>query len=146
MAGFVKGDIVIIPFPNKMKTILFIVGKTRTGFDAYREEAGNNLIATTGADMAELKANIMEAYNLYLEDKNVPLISLDQITFQYDLPSFFDFYKEINASALGKRIGIHKSLISEYANGKRKPSEKQVKKILGGVKELAKELSALNLA
>jgi predicted transcriptional regulator len=56
------------------------------------------------------------------------------------------FYKEINASALGKRIGMHKSLISEYVNGKRKPSEKQVQKILGDVKELAKKLSALNLA
>jgi len=129
-----------------MKTIQFIVGKTRTGFDAYREEAGNSLIATTGADMAELKANILEAYNLYLQDKNAPPITPDQIILQYDIPSFFEFYKEINASALGKRIGMHKSLISEYVNGKRKPSEKQVQKILGGVKELAKELSALNLA
>jgi hypothetical protein len=129
-----------------MKTIQFIVGKTQTGFDAYREETGNNLIATTGADMAELKANIMEAYNLYLSDKNVPPITPDRITLQFDIPSFFEFYKEINASALGKRIGMHKSLISEYVNGKRKPSEKQVQKILGGVKELARELSGLNLA
>jgi hypothetical protein len=58
-----------------MKPIKFIVGKTRTGFDAYREEAGNNLIATTGVDMAELKTNIQEAYNLYLKDKNVPPIT-----------------------------------------------------------------------
>jgi transcriptional regulator with XRE-family HTH domain len=129
-----------------MKTILFIVGKTRTGFDAYREEAGNNLIATTGSNMIELKENILEAYNLYLSDSKVPSISIDQIDFQYDLPSFFEFYKEINASALGKRIGMHKSLISEYANGRRKPSAKQVKKILYGVKELAKELSELDLA
>ncbi len=129
-----------------MKSIIFIVGKTQTGFDAYREEAGNNLIATTGSNMIELKENILEAYNLYLSDSKVPAISIDQITFQYDLPSFFEFYKEINASALGKRIGMHKSLISEYVNGKRKPSEKQVKKILGGVKELAKELSELDLA
>ena len=69
-----------------------------------------------------------------------------RITLQFDIPSFFEFYKEINASALGKRIGMHKSLISEYVNGKRKPSEKQVQKILGGVKELARELSGLNLA
>jgi len=95
-----------------MKTILFIVGKTRTGFDAYREEAGNNLIATTGSNITELKENILEAYNLYLSDSEVPAISIDQITFQFDLPSFFEFYKEINASALGKRIGMHKSLIS----------------------------------
>jgi len=129
-----------------MKTVQFIVGKTRTGFDAYREEPGNSLIATTGVDMAELKTNIQEAYNLYLKDKNAPAITPDQIVLQYDIPSFFEFYKEINASALGKRIGMHKSLISEYVNGKRKPSEKQVQKILGGVRELAKELSALNLA
>jgi hypothetical protein len=110
-----------------MKTIEFIIGKTQTGFDAYREEPGNNLIATTGANISELKTNIVEAYNLYLQEKTDPPIVADQITFKYDIPSFFEFYKEINASALGKRIGMHKSLLSEYVNGKRKPSDKQVK-------------------
>ncbi|MOA67418.1 hypothetical protein D3C78_1945830 [compost metagenome] len=64
---------------------------------------------------------------------------------KYDLASFFEFYKEINVSALGKRIGMQKTLLSEYKNGNRKPSDKQVNKILTGIKELGRELSELEL-
>jgi hypothetical protein len=128
-----------------MKTIQFTVEKTSDGFSAYREEHGNNLIATMGADLKDLKSNIVEAYNLYQSESPKNQISEGQINLQFDLPSFFEFYNEINASALGKRIGMHKSLISEYANGKRKPSDKQVKKILTGIRELGRELTELDI-
>ena len=129
-----------------MKNIQFIVEKTSDGFSAYREEPGNNLITTLGTDLKELKSNIVQAYNLYQSENPKNKINDAQISLQFDLPSFFEFYNEINASALGKRIGMHKSLISEYVNGKRKPSGKQVKKILTGIKELGKELTELDIA
>jgi len=129
-----------------MKKIKFTVGKTSTGFDAYTEENEKIVAITTGSHLAELKTNALEAYNLYLDEKEKPGISSDQLNFEFDLPSFFEFYKEINASALGKRVGIHKSLLSEYVNGKRKPSEKQVQKILRGIKAIGRELSELELA
>jgi hypothetical protein len=49
-------------------------------------------------------------------------------------------------SAPGNRTGMHKSLLSEYINGKRTLSGKQVIKILNGVKELGKELTQLEIA
>jgi hypothetical protein len=36
---------------------------------------------------------------------------------------------------------MHKSLLSEYVNGKRQPSEKQAEKVLQGIRDLGKELS-----
>ena len=129
-----------------MKNIRFIVEKTSDGFTAYREEPGNNLISTMGDDLKELKSNLIQAHNLYQSENPKNQINESQIALQCDLPSFFEFYDEINASALGKRIGMHKSLISEYVNGKRKPSDKQVRKILTGIKELGRELTELEIA
>ncbi|MDB5280966.1 MAG: transcriptional regulator [Bacteroidota bacterium] len=128
-----------------MKNHTFTVGKTNTGFDAYYEENELIVAVTTGSNIAELKNNALEAYNLYAEESKKKPATIEQIAFKYDLASFFEFYKEINASALGQRIGMQKSLLSEYVNGKRRPSEKQVSRILNGIKQLGKELSELEL-
>ena len=129
-----------------MNNIRFIVEKTSDGFTAYREEQGNNSISTVGDDLKELKSNAVQAYNLYQNENPKKQVNESQIALQCDLPSFFEFYDEINASALGKRIGMHKSLMSEYVNGKRKPSDKQVRRILTGIKELGRELTELEIA
>jgi len=127
-----------------MKLFKFNVEKTSTGYSAYREEK-DGIIATTGDNLTELRKNILEAYNLYLSANNKANLTADHIALQFDIPSFFEFYPEINTSALGNRIGMHKSLLSEYINGKRVPSNKQVHKILLGVKELGKELTQLEI-
>lgn len=128
-----------------MTKIKFTVGKTSTGFDAYYEKGDTIVAVTTGGNIAELRKNAVEAYNLYAEEVGQAAINEDQLTLKYDLASFFEFYKEISASGLGARIGMSKTLLSEYVNGKRKPSDKQVLKILNGIKELGKELSELEL-
>ena len=129
-----------------MAPIKFIVGKTATGYDAYSEVNEQIVAVTTGTNLAELKTNALEAYNLYLEEKKKPQIIIDQIKLEFDLPSFFEFYKEINASGLAKRIGMHKSLLSEYINGKRKPSEKQTEKVFEGIRQLGKELNEIEFS
>jgi len=127
-----------------MKKVDFIIEKGKDGYGAYREEK-DGVIATMGDSVAEIKANIVEAYNLYAEESGKAAIEADQVGLKYDLASFFEFYQEINVSALGKRIGMQKSLLSEYKNGNRKPSDKQVTRILTGIKELGMELASLEL-
>lgn len=127
-----------------MKQIDFVIEKGKDGYGAYREEAGG-VIATMGNTVQEIKKNILEAYNLFACETGKSEIIEDQVNLKYDLASFFDFYKEINVSALGKRIGMQKSVLSAYKNGNRTPSDKQVKKILTGIKDLGKELSELEL-
>ncbi|MEO6522253.1 MAG: helix-turn-helix transcriptional regulator [Mucilaginibacter sp.] len=127
-----------------MKKVDFIIEKGQDGYGAYREEAGG-LVSTMGDTVSEIRTNIVEAYNMYASEAGKSEITTDQIELKYDLPSFFEFYREINASALGKRIGMHKSLLSEYINGGKKPSDNQVKRILTGIKELGRELSELEL-
>jgi hypothetical protein len=128
-----------------MTLIKFTVGKTSTGYDAYYEKNEKILAITTGDTLSELKANALEAYNLYAEISKSKQITADQIVLEFDVPSFFEFYEVINARALSKRIGMNNSLLSHYIKGVKKPSGKQVHKILEGIKEIGKELSKLEL-
>ena len=127
-----------------MKKIVFIVEKTDTGFSAYAED--DQIPAATSADtMAELRINIVDAYNSIAELKGLPQVGINEINIQLDLPQFFNYYNVINASALGARIGMDKTLLSQYVNGHKKPGPKQVKRIMDGIKQLGSELSSLEL-
>ncbi|MEX2336138.1 MAG: hypothetical protein WD555_02570 [Fulvivirga sp.] len=120
-----------------MKKIIVIVEKTHTGYSAYSEAYP---AFTTGKTMDELKYNMIEGLNLYFEDKDRK-ITIDDLSFLLDLESFFDLYPVINASALSKKVGMNKTLLSQYVTGKKKPSEKQVQRILAGVRQVGEELS-----
>lgn len=128
-----------------MKKIVFIIEKTADGFSAYADS--DNIPAATSADtMAELRINIVDAYNSVAKLKGWPEVTIDEINVQLDLPQFFDYYKIINASALGTRIGMDKTLLSQYVNGHKKAGPKQIQRILNGIRQLGSELSSLEFA
>jgi transcriptional regulator with XRE-family HTH domain len=129
-----------------MKPLTFIVEKTSTGFSAYAEDFNKYPVGTTGQTVPELKSNILAAINLHQDYHNDHLYEIPDIVLKYDLTNFFEFYKEINAKSLAKRVGMNQTLLSQYINGKKEPSVKQVSKILQGVRELGKELSDLEIA
>lgn len=119
--------------------IEMIVEKTKTGYSAF---ASKYPVYTTGARLEELKANMLEAINLFFEAKG-KTISEDDLKITLDLPQFFEFYKVINAKALSEKIGINQSLLAQYINGVKKPSPKQTKRILTGVQQVGKELASI---
>ncbi|MNE67405.1 hypothetical protein D3C80_1630100 [compost metagenome] len=96
--------------------------------------------------MSELKVNMVDAFNTFLELRDNPLITEEELKITLDLSQFFTFYKEINSKALASRIGMNESLLSQYVNGQKKPSEKQLDKILNGIRSLGRELAAIDLA
>ncbi|NVO33141.1 helix-turn-helix domain-containing protein [Hymenobacter lapidiphilus] len=119
-----------------------IVEKTSTGYSAYCEAVG---AFTTGVNADELKANIVAVLNLALGD-TAPGVTIDDAKLTCDLPSFFDAYKVINASALAKRLGMTQSLLSQYISGVKTPSEKQTHRILEGIRQVGRELSEMEFA
>ncbi len=125
----------------KIKEISAIVEKTKTGFSAYAEKYN---VYTTGATFTELLANITEALNLYFEDQNI-VIKPNQVKFHIDLKQFFQHYKVLNARYLADRIGMNATLLSQYVQGRKIPSEKQTEKILLGIQEIGRELSDVSL-
>ena len=116
------------------------IERTRTGYSAY---ATKFPVFTVGKSLEELKANILEAVNLYLEDQKMTVTAND-IRVSVDLPSFFEFYKVINAKALSARIGMNQSLLAQYINGNKKPSPAQTTRILKGVQQVGKELASIS--
>jgi transcriptional regulator with XRE-family HTH domain len=92
-----------------------------------------------------LKSNLVKALNFSAEEGGVNYV-LEDLTFDYDLESFFSFYKVINAKALSDRIGMNQSLLAQYIKGIKKPSSKQLKRILKGVQDIGKELTEVELS
>ena len=123
------------------KRIKATVEKTDTGFSAYANEYS---VYTTGQTITELLHNLVEALSLHFEDDNV-IISSDNIKFEIDLQQFFQYYRVINAKFLARRIGMNETLLSQYVQGRKKPSVKQTEKILEGIHQIGQELTDISL-
>ncbi len=103
----------------------------------------NQFIATEAETFEKLNAGILDALNFTFEEFDVEY-SLDDLRFKFDLESFFDFYKVINAKALSERIGMNQSLLAQYIKGIKKPSPAQTKRILEGVQQIGRELTEVS--
>lgn len=123
----------------KKPKIKITVVKEDTGYSANSLVNGN-FIATEAETFEELNTMVLEAINLAFEEKGF-IYTIEEIQFEYDLESFFDFYKVINAKALSKRIGMNQSLLAQYIKGIKKPSVIQTKRILRGVQQIGRELT-----
>jgi len=121
---------------NKSK-INIKVTKEETGYSAFAN-IGDDFVGTQGETWDELKEMLLDALNLAHEDKGL-LYTIEDLQFDYDLESFFAFYKVINAKALSARIGMNQSLLSQYISGIKKPSPKQTQKILKGVQQIGSD-------
>lgn len=119
--------------------IKITVTKEDTGYSA-NTVVNSDFITTEAETFEELKQMILEAINFTFEDKGF-VYTIDEIQFEYDLESFFDFYKVINAKALAERIGMNQSLLSQYIKGIKKPSASQTRRILHGVQQIGRELT-----
>lgn len=126
----------------KKPQITMKVVKEDEGYSATAK-VGNDFIATQGESFDELRGMILEAVNLTFDDQGISY-TINEISFEYDLPSFFSFYRVINAKALSQRIGMNQSLLSQYVKGIKKPSPQQTKKIMAGVQKIGRELSEIS--
>ena len=74
---------VIVPIFISMEEIVFIVEKTSTGFSAYADAFEKYSVTTTGDNIEDLKENIYEALNFYLEEEAIQIPG-GQIVLKYD--------------------------------------------------------------
>ncbi len=126
---------------NLGKKIKMIVEKTDTGFSAYSEDYP---IFTTGKTVSELINNAYEAAKLFFEEESKKL-NHESIKFEIDFKQFFQYYKVLNSKFLAEKIGMNPTLLSQYVQGRKKPSESQTERILTGIQQIGRELSEMNL-
>jgi predicted RNase H-like HicB family nuclease len=116
-----------------------VIEKTKTGYSAY---ANKYPVFTVGGSLEELKANTLEALNLYFEKQAKTLTEKD-LKISLDLPQFFAYYKVINVEALSTRVGINQNILAQYINGSKKPTLTQTQRILRGVQQVGNELASI---
>ncbi len=124
-----------------LKKITVTLEKTSTGFSAF---ANDYPVYTTGKDIPELIGNTIEALNLYFEETGT-IVKQDNLNFLIDFKQFFQYYKVLNAKFLARKIGINETLLSQYVQGRKKPSDQQTNKILEGIHQIGRELAEINL-
>lgn len=132
------------------KSVNIVVEKASKGFTAYVPELPGCI--TFGDSLGEIKENIREAINLQLEGmkedgEEIPFNLQEEFTIELnlDVAQVFNLYQSINSSGFAKRIGMSQSLLSQYVNGLKKPSEKQSRRILEGVVDFGRELSHIKI-
>ncbi len=123
------------------KKIKMIVEKTDTGFSAFSDDYP---IFTTGRTIPELIDNAFEAANLCFEEDGIK-ITHENVKFEIDFKQFFQYYKVLNSKFLADKIGMNPTLLSQYVQGHKKPSDSQTEKILLGIHQIGQELSEINL-
>jgi hypothetical protein len=127
---------------NRKPKIKLKIIKEDDGYTAVGQWRDRSLI-TCGDTWDELQNMTIEMLNLVFEDLGYTY-AIKEIEFTFDLPSFFDFYKVLNVSALSKRLHMPQSLLAQYINGFKKPSVTQTQRILKEVQQVGRELAEIN--
>ena len=67
------------------------------------------------------------------------------ITFKYDIPSFFNYFDYLNVSKFAEYAGINESRMRAYKSGLAFPGEKTTRKIMKAIETIGKEIAAARL-
>ena len=126
----------------KPKVKITIV-KEDVGYSAHTL-VKSKFIATEAESFDSLLNNLLDAINFTFDQERI-FYKIEDLRFTYDLASFFEYYKVINAKALSERIGMNQSLLAQYIKGIKKPSSSQIKRILTGIQQVGKELAEVQL-
>ena len=94
-----------------------------------------------------------ERSNYEMDDEGIHWYDLDEDvsfeSFEYDDPEptgisrIFLSHPELNASAVGRRLGISQSLMAQYINGTKKPSKERERLIMDEILLISQELQKI---
>lgn len=134
-----------------MHTLKATIESLNTNHSAYI----NNLdgVVATGSTFAEVKNNLIEAINLFIEACKETGCELPKelqgdyrIEFKMDVKSLLSLYTGIfTKSGLERLTGINQKQLWHYANGNSVPRRAQVLKIEKALHNLGAELLSLHL-
>lgn len=130
-----------------MEKIIVAIGKSADHYGAYSKNCDG--IYAGGDNVAEVKENVINAISLikseYPEDRIPEILKGEyEIIYEYDVPSFLQYYSKIfSLAGLERLTGVNQNQLSHYISGFRKPGPKTNEKIKKSLHELGKELSQI---
>lgn len=104
-----------------------------------------------GDSVAQAKADFMQSIDearqmIAQETGTEPAELADvQVTFKYDISSFFNYFDCLNVSKFAQYAGINESKMRQYKSGVAFAGERTTGKILAAVQRLGRELNAATL-
>ena len=134
-----------------MKKVLVILEKAENNYSAFIAELEGCVV--TGATIQDIKKNVNETVAFHLEGMKDEQLEIPDVfegeyeyEFKIDVNSLFEWFSGIlTKSGLARLTGMNQSLISQYANGIKKPSAKQTAKIQKAIHGFGKELLEVQL-
>jgi hypothetical protein len=124
---------------SKTKTI--VIEQAKDGTLWGRLQYGEDLLTTSGNDLKELQQNFCEQLEGFYD------LDASKLKFEYtyDIGAFFECYSELNISAIAEKAGINASLLRQYKNRMKFPSQAQVQKLEDAIHVIGQELSKVTL-
>ena len=134
-----------------MQTLTAIIESLENNYSAYIK--GLDGVVATGSTIEEIKTNLVEAVQLYVEtchdlgcDLPGALRDEYQIVFSMDVKSLLTLYQGIfTKSGLERLTGINQKQLWHYANGISTPRRAQILKIEKAIHRLGQELLSIQL-
>ena len=130
--------------------IVAIIEKGPDGFFSIRSEqkVGRYFFGGYGESVKAAKEDFIESVRESLEgavkEGTEPPAKID-ISFKYDIPSFFNYFDYLNVSKFAEFAGINESRMRAYKSGLAYPGEKTTRKIMKAIETIGKEIGAARL-
>lgn len=129
-----------------------ILEKTNNGYSAFLPNLPG--VAVTGCSIPEVKSEMREALKFHLQGMREDELEIPEefqgeyeLDFKVDVDTLFDWISGIvTKSGLAKITDMNQSLVSQYANGLKKPGPKQLVKIEKALHKFGQELMSVSLS
>lgn len=127
--------------------IIAIIEKGSDGFFSIRSEqkVGRYFFGGYGETVRAAKEDFLESVKESLEGAAKEGSQTPQnidVSFKYDVPSFFNYFDYLNVSKFAEFAGINESRMRAYKSGLAYPGEKTTRKIMKAIETIGKEISA----
>lgn len=127
--------------------IVAIIEKGKDGFYSIRSEQkiGRYFFGGYGDNVKDAKEDFLSSVKESMEGaaaEGVETPGQTDVTFKYDIPSFFNCFDYLNVSKFAEYAGINESRMRAYKSGIAYPGEKTTRKIMKAIESIGKDISA----
>ena len=130
--------------------IVAIIERGSDGFYSVRSEqkVGRYYFGGYGEDVKSAKEDFLNSVRESLdgaarEGTQIPA-GID-ISFRFDLPSFFNYFDYLNVSKFAEYAGINESRMRAYKSGIAFPGEKTTRKIMKAIEQIRQDLLSASI-
>ncbi|HZE83156.1 MAG TPA: helix-turn-helix transcriptional regulator [Puia sp.] len=125
-----------------MKKVLLIIEKAGANELWGRAVFDDNLIT----DMAPSMESLQKKMKKLLHDFHDLSSGKIEFDIAYDLTALFTEKKYLNLSEVAQQLGINRSLMAQYAAGKKFPSPERAREIEKAIHDLGRDLLSIKIA